>query len=89
MSTSIRNKTPRPLRVPLPNGRTLHLGPLQEGQIGAHAVDHEPLRKLVEAGEIEVLGGGGTHVDHRETGHVHDDTHGHHPHDTVKKRGDR
>lgn len=87
---TIRNKTTRPIRVPLPRGKTLHLGPRKEGQISTHDVDHPPLRKLVEAGEIEVLGEGTEEVPEPRKGeNVHDDTHGRLPQKTVKKRGDR
>ena len=85
----IRNKTMKPLRVPLPNGKTLHLGPRQEGQISVHAVDHGPLKKLVETGEIELLGSGALQADREGKTHVHDDTLGHHAQKIVKKRGDR
>ena len=54
----VTNKTKRPLRVPLPGGKKLHLGPGRTGQISPKAVDHPPLRKLVEAGEIEIADGG-------------------------------
>ncbi len=87
---TIRNKTTRPIRVPLPRGKTLHLGPRKEGQISTHDVDHPPLRKLVEAGEIEVLGESTEEVPEPRKGeHLHDDTHGRLPQKTVKKRGDR
>lgn len=52
---TIKNKTHRPLRVPLPRGKTLHLGPNKSGQIAFDAVDHPPLQKLVEAGEVELV----------------------------------
>ena len=52
---TIRNKTPKPLRVPLPGGKTLFLGPGKDGQISTKAVEHGPLKKLVEAGDIEIL----------------------------------
>ena len=55
---TISNKTPRPLRVPLPRGKTLHLGPKKTGQIASEDAEHPPLKKLVEAGEIEILGEG-------------------------------
>jgi hypothetical protein len=58
---TISNKTHRPLSVPLPRGKTLHLGPGRTGQIASEAAEHPPLKKLVEAGEIEILGEG--HVD--------------------------
>lgn len=54
----IRNKTHEPLRVPLPQGKTLHLGPLQNGEVGDKASEHPPFKKLVEDGKIEVLGVG-------------------------------
>ena len=52
---TVSNKTQRPLSVPLPGGKTLHLGPGKTGQISASAVEHPQLKKLVEAGEIEVV----------------------------------
>ena len=52
---TIKNKTNRPLRVPLPRGRTVHLGPGKSGQIATAAAEHAGLKKLVDAGEIEIL----------------------------------
>lgn len=52
---AIKNKTHRPLVVPLPRGKKLHLGPGKTGQIAAGAANHAGLLKLVEAGEIEML----------------------------------
>ncbi|MEW6072387.1 MAG: hypothetical protein AB1726_07265 [Planctomycetota bacterium] len=52
---SIRNKTRKPLRIPLPAGKTLHLGPGATAPLAAKAAEHPPLRKLVEAGEVEIL----------------------------------
>lgn len=54
----IRNATHTPLRVPLPRGKVLHLPPRQVGQVAPSALEHPPFKKLVEAGEIEVLGEG-------------------------------
>ncbi len=54
----IRNASHEPLRVPLPQGKVLHLGPSQTGQVPAAALEHEPFKKLVEAKKIEVLGEG-------------------------------
>lgn len=53
--TTISNKTQRPLSVPLPRGKTLHLGPGKSGEIAATASEHPQLKKLVEAGEIEIV----------------------------------
>ena len=52
---SVANKTQKPLSVPLPRGKTLHLGPGKTGQISSEAAEHPPLAKLVHAGEIEVF----------------------------------
>ena len=87
---TVRNKTHKPIKVPLPQGKILHLGPNQTGQISHKAVDHEPLQKLVEEGTIEIQGDGSA-VD--ET-HPHDkgpqaETHGHHPPAGSLVRGDR
>lgn len=50
----VTNKTSRPLTVPLPRGKKLHLGPLKTGQITTEASEHAALKRLVEAGEIEI-----------------------------------
>ncbi len=64
----ISNKTKRPLRVPLPGGKKLHLGPGKTGQVTPKAADHPPLKKMIEAGDLEIveegrsrgaMGGGG------------------------------
>ena len=55
---TVRNKTPRPLRVPLPRGKVLHLGPSMEAQIADNAVEHAAVKKLVKTGTIEILGEG-------------------------------
>jgi len=53
---AVSNKTQKPLSVPLPGGKTLHLGPGKTGQISAKAVDDPRLKKLVDAGDLEVIG---------------------------------
>lgn len=53
--TAISNKTPRPVSVPLPGGKTLHLGPGKTGQISAKAVEDSQLKRLIAAGEIEIV----------------------------------
>ncbi len=54
----VKNKTQKPLRVPLPRGKTLHLGPGKSGQIATEAAEHAALKKLVASGEIEVVEAG-------------------------------
>jgi hypothetical protein len=53
---TVTNKTQRPLSVPLPGGKTLHLGPGKTGQISAKAVEDPRLKQLVDASEIEIVG---------------------------------
>lgn len=87
---TILNKTPRPLKVPLPRGKVLHLGPKKSGEIADGAADHAPLAKLVEAGELEILGHGiSTDPGRPSSGPVHASTHGHHPASNSHNRGDR
>ena len=56
MAQTIRNRTARPVRVPLPGRRVLHLGPGRTGQVADGAHDGASFRQLVERGVIEVLG---------------------------------
>lgn len=54
MSKSIRNKTARAVKVPLPDGKALRLGPHQTGHISHHDLDHPPLKELIEEGTVEI-----------------------------------
>jgi hypothetical protein len=54
----ISNKTKRPLRVPLPGGKKLHLGPGRTGQIAPKAAEHPPVKALLDAGDLEIVGKG-------------------------------
>jgi hypothetical protein len=52
---TVSNKTQKPLSIPLPGGKTLHLSPGKTGQITARAMENARLKTLVEAGEIEIV----------------------------------
>lgn len=87
---TILNKTHEPIRVPLPRGKVLHLGPNKEGQVSHTEIDHPPLQKLIEDGVLEVQ------ADESEGGGGHDaskgpqaNTHGFHPPTGSPNRGDR
>jgi hypothetical protein len=87
---TVRNTTHKPLRVHLSRGRTLHLGPLKEGQISVHDVEAGGVQRLVEAGELEILGDGQSAAGVGAAGAAgHADKRGHHPATSVPKRGDR
>ena len=53
---TITNKTLKPLSVPLPGGKKLRLGPLKSGEISVKAIDHPPVQKLIETGDVEIVG---------------------------------
>ncbi|MBT7317621.1 MAG: hypothetical protein HN844_00200, partial [Planctomycetes bacterium] len=50
----IRNTTKRPLKVSLPQGKKLFLGPNATASIAAKALEHPPVIALIEKGDIEV-----------------------------------
>ncbi|MFT5854402.1 MAG: hypothetical protein ACI8XO_001646 [Verrucomicrobiales bacterium] len=54
----ITNKTTKPLSVPLPGGKKLFLAPGKTGQVTNRALEHAPIVKLIEAGDIETAGNG-------------------------------
>ena len=77
---TVRNKSHRPLKVHLSRGKTLHLGPLKEGQINAHDVEAGGVQRLVEAGELEIVGDGApAAAAGGQSAAGQADTHGHHP----------
>jgi hypothetical protein len=87
---TIQNKTNAPLRVPLPRGKKLHLGPGKSGQIAHQDADHEPLQRLIKEGKLEILGDGSAVETTRERGRSpHASTHGHQPTTTRQVKGDR
>ncbi len=51
---NITNKTKKPIKIPLPDGKRLFLGPGRTGQINTKAAEHQPLLALVEAGDLEL-----------------------------------
>ena len=51
----IKNTTSAPVRVPLPAGKRLFLSPGGKAKIAHKAVEHPPVKALVEAGTLEVL----------------------------------
>lgn len=65
----VTNKSKKPLMLPLPGNKKLFLGPGRTGQISPKALEHPPLAKLIESGEVVAAdqdhkpdkgGGGGT-----------------------------
>ncbi len=86
---TVVNKTRAPLRIPLPRGKSLHLGPNKTGQVADSAEEHAALKKLVEAGKIEIFDGGDTQRGATgESTVTHETTHGR-TKSGIRKSGDR
>lgn len=87
---TIRNKTHAPVRVPLPRGKVLHLGPNQEGHIAHTDVDHQPLQRLVEGDVLEIIDDkSAAAAAHEQEKGPQAETHGHHHPTGSSSRGDR
>jgi hypothetical protein len=88
--TTILNKTHEPLRVPLPRGKTLHLGPGQTGQIAHQDLEHGPVKRLIKEGKIEVQDTGTSNGsrDAQERA-PHESTRGRQSHGTSQFKGER
>ena len=87
---TVLNKTHRPLKIKLSQGKVLHLGPNKEGQIAPKDSERESIQKMIEAGELEIIGDGHKATTSSGTTYsAHPDQQGHHPSTTVKNRGDR
>ncbi len=87
---TIENKSHRPIKVPLPQGKFLHLGPGKKGQVADHAEEHPGFKLLLESGDIAIIEVGGRPVGPSDgEGSVHPSPHGHAPRTSVSTRGDR
>lgn len=87
---TILNSSRRPLKIHLSRGRVLHLGPGKKGQIATKDADRDSLKKLIEAGEVTIVGeGSGPVTPHGDAAFGSPDARGHHPSVGVVKRGDR
>lgn len=54
----IRNKTGKPIRIPLAGGKRLFLKGGGMGQISPKAAEHPPIKALIDDGTIEIQGVG-------------------------------
>ena len=87
---TITNKTRKPIRVPLPGGKFLHLGPSRTGQIADAAAGRPAVKKMIEAGDLEVQAEGTSQTSGATQGAAgHAATHGHVPNTLFRPKGDR
>lgn len=56
---TITNKTTKPIKLRLPGDKTLFLGATRQAKVRDDALEHPPVKKLIEAGDIEVADAGG------------------------------
>jgi len=54
---TIRNLTRKPVKIPLPGGKSLRLGPNRDGTIQDKAADHAAVLAMVEDGTIAIFDG--------------------------------
>ncbi len=54
---TIRNLTRKPIKVPLPGGKSLRLGPNKDGTIHDKAAEHAAVVAMVEADTIAIFDG--------------------------------
>ncbi len=86
---TVVNKTHRPLKIQLRGGKTLHLGPQKSGQISDRAVEEDSIRKLLDAGDVEIAGETGQAPEAESGGAAHEATHGHPQETVVHRKGNR
>lgn len=55
VTKAVVNKTQKPLKISLPQGKALHLGPRQKGQISIHSLEHPPVKQLLEEKKIDIF----------------------------------
>jgi len=73
---TVTNKTNAPVKVPLARGKALHLGPRKTGQIRDEDSSSPRVKKLIEAGTIEIFEGGAHDVAAGSAAAPHETTHG-------------
>ena len=88
---TITNKSHAPIKIPLPGGKFLHLGPNKTGQIAERASEQPSVLRLVKDGTVEIASEGnqpqGAGAGKASAGH--EATHGHAQNTMMRPKGDR
>lgn len=88
--TIVRNRTVRPIRVPLPGGHVLHLGPGKSAEVTDRAIEGPTVRRLLEDGTLALdAEPGPPHAREATLTGAHVATHGHAPRTAGLVKGDR
>ena len=53
-TTTVTNKTRKPLSIPLSRGKKLFLGPMKSGEIASSEIERPAVKALIEEGTLEV-----------------------------------
>ncbi len=85
---TVLNRTSRPIRVSLPTGGILHLGPHREGHIQDRAVEGAGIQRRLLVGDIQILDSESDAIGTGGLEAMHAESHKHHRRDAVI-RGDR
>jgi hypothetical protein len=86
---TVLNKSRKPIRVPLPGNKVLHLGPSKSGQIADQHATTPAVLRLVKSGELEIVGEGEHAEGTGSSEKVHAITRGHKPPTVVLPKGNR
>ena len=86
---TVRNCSARPLKVPLPRGKFLHLGPRNTGSVHPDALERPAVKRLLEAGDLEIIDDSAAHPEGGQAKIGNAATHGHGPSGTFRRKGDR
>jgi len=88
---TIVNRTHKPLKIRLHGGKVLHLGPNRTGQIADEASGEPAVKRLIDSGEVEILGEGAHPGQPAQAAGAtpHESTHGHTPTTVVLPKGNR
>jgi len=90
MATTVRNKTQKPLSVPLPRGKVLHVGPLKTAEIASDDAEHAGVKALIERGALEIVAVGSGHTEEgRGGGRPRPSLPGHPSSTGTRRTGDR
>ena len=86
---TIRNNSNLPLRVSLPRGKVLHLGPKASGQVHPDALERPAVKRMLEAGDLEVVDDAEARTGGDGSKSSNPSAQGHPPGTRMHRKGDR
>jgi len=86
---TIRNCTSQPLKIALPRGKVLHLGPKNSGTVHPEALERPATKRLLESGDLEIVDDSTTRRDGGQTQIDSVTTHGRGRDSSFRRKGDR